>query len=182
MLMYYLSLIETEEERQLLAQLYEAHRKQMHFVANSVLRNYTLSEDAVHNAFTGVAKNMDALDGRCEEDMKNYLLKAAQNAALNLSKRERKQNDYYVYKENEAADGDVLEELCIRLDKEALVGAVMKLKEPYNTVLYCQIVMGMDCKQIADMLHRKPDAVRQQLSRGRKILQQMMKEALNVYA
>ena len=69
MLLYYLSLIETEEERQLFARLYELHKKQMHFVANQVLRNDTMSEDAVHNAFEGVARNMKSLEGKTEEDM-----------------------------------------------------------------------------------------------------------------
>ena len=103
MLLYYLSLIKTEEERQLFARLCELHKKQMHFVANQILWNDAMSEDAVHNAFEGAARNMESLEGRSEEDMKNYLLKAAQNAAYNLSKKERKQEEYYEYLDSEAA-------------------------------------------------------------------------------
>jgi len=182
MLLYYLSLIETEEERQLFARLYEAHRKQMHYVANLVLRNDTLSEDAVHNAFEGVARNMKSLEGKSEADMKNYLLKAARNAAINLSRRERKQEDYYVHLDSEAADDDVLEELCVRLDREAVVHAILQIKDPYNTVLYCHFVMDMNDRQIAASLNRKPTAVRKQLSRGRQMLKEQLEEALNTYA
>ena len=181
MLLYYLSLIETEEERQLFARLYELHKKQMHYVANQVLRNDTMSEDAVHNAFEGVARNMKSLEGKTEEDMKNYLLKASQNAALNLSKRERKQEDYYVHLDSEAADDDVLEELCAKLDRETVVHAILQIKEPYSAVLYCHFVMDMDDKQMADTFHRKPATVRQQLSRGREKLKKLLKEALNAY-
>lgn len=181
MLLYYLSLIETEEERQLFARLYELHKKQMHFVANQVLRNDTMSEDAVHNAFEGVARNMKSLEGKTEEDMKNYLLKASQNAAINLSKRERKQEDYYVHLDSEAADDDVLEAFCIKLDRETVVQVILQIKEPYRTVLYCHIVMDMNDKQIASSLDRKPAAVRKQLSRGRQMLKDMLEEALNAY-
>lgn len=181
MLAYYLSLIETEEERQLLTRLYEEYKKQMHYMANSILRNASLAEDAVHNAFEGVARNMKALEGKPEEDMKNYLLKAAQNSAINLSRRERKQEDYYIYRETEAADDDVLEALCVKLDRETVVRTISQIKDPYNTVLYCHFVMNLNDKQIAYTLRRKPDAVRQQLSRGRKILKDMLEEALNSY-
>ena len=182
MLLYYLSLIETEEEKQLFSQLYEKHLQQMYYVANSVLRNDAMAEDAVHNAFEGIAKNMKSLDGRTEDDRKNYLLKAAQNAAINLLKRERKQAEYYIHMDNEAANDDVLEDLCRKLDRETVVNAIAQIKEPYNTVLYCHYVMDMDQKQIAETLQRKPAAVRQQLSRGRAILRDMLEDELNAYA
>ena len=178
MLLYYLSLIETEEERQLFARLYELHKKQMHY---QVLRNDTMAEDAVHNAFEGVARNMESLEGKSEEDMKNYLLKASQNAAINLSKKERKQEDYYVHLDSEAADDDVLEELCVKLDRETVVNTILQIKDPYGSVLYFHFVMDMDDKQIASLLNRNHDAVRKQLSRGRGKLKKLLGEALNAY-
>ena len=54
----------------------------MHYVANQVLRNDGLAEDAVHNAFEGVARNFHALYGRSAEDRKNYLLKALELTLL----------------------------------------------------------------------------------------------------
>ena len=181
MLMFYLQLIETEEDRQLFTLLYESHRKQMHYVANMVLRNDSLSEDAVHNAFVGIANNMDALHNRSKEDMRNYLLKAAQNAAINLSKREKKQEDYCVNLDDEQVEDSVLEALSEKLNRETIVDAIMQISEPYNTVLYCHFVMEMEHKEIASVLQRKPDAVRKQLSRGRKMLQALLKEALEVH-
>ena len=108
MLWIYLQLIETEEDKQLFELLYEAHRKQMIYVANRVLRSDSLSEDAVHNAFLGIANNMKALHGRSPEDQKNYLLKAAKYAAWNLTKREKKQDDYFVSWEAEPTEDLIL--------------------------------------------------------------------------
>lgn len=181
MLMFYLQLLETEEDRQLFALLYEAHKKQMQYVANLVLRNDSLSEDAVHNAFVGIANNMDALRNRSKEDVKNYLLKAAQNAAINLSKREKKQEDYFINLDDEPVEDSMLEALCEKLNRERIVASIMQISEPYNTVLYCHFVLEMEQKKIASVLQRKPDTVRQQLSRGRKMLQFLLKEALDVH-
>lgn len=181
MLMFYLQIIETEEDQQLFALLYTTHRQQMQYVANLVLRNDTLSEDAVHNAFIGIANHMAALHDRSKEDVKNYLLKAAQNAAINLSKQEKKQEGYFINLDDEPLEDTVLEELCEKLNREAVVDSIMQIKEPYNTVLYCHFVMEMEHKEIASVLQRKPDAVRQQLSRGKKMLQVLLKEALEVH-
>lgn len=181
MLMFYLQLIETEEDRQLFTYLYETHKQQMQFVANQILHNFDLSEDAVHNAFTGVANNMKSLHGRSKEDMKNYLLKASKHAAINMLKTEKKQETYYTVLECDANEDSVLEELCTKMDREAVVTCISQIKEPYNTVLYCHFLMEMDHKEIASVLHRKPDAIRQQLSRGRKILQTLLEEALSVH-
>ena len=181
MLSYYLQLLETEEDRQLFAILYEEHKKQMHYVANQVLRNDGLAEDAVHNAFEGVARNFHALYGRSAEDRKNYLLKAATNAAYNLTKKERRHEDYCKKLDGAPVSLSALEELCSKLQFEAIVAAIKEIPEPYNTVLYCHIVMELDHKEIAQVLHRKPDAVRQQLHRGKKALQKKLMEVQAFY-
>lgn len=181
MLMFYLQMIETEEDKQLFVYLYENHKQQMQHVAFGVLHNKELSEDAVHTAFVGVANNMKALHGRSKEDMKNYLLKASKHAAINMLKKESRQEEYYTVLEYDATENSVLEELCAKLDREAVVNCISQIKEPYNTVLYCHFVMEMEQKEIASVLQRKPDAVRQQLSRGKKMLQSMLEEALRVH-
>ena len=178
MLMIYLQMIETEEDKQLFVFLYENHKKQMHYVANAILHNHQLSEDAVHDAFVGVANHMQALHGRSGEDMKNYLLKAAKHAAINLQKKERKQSDYDPVPACDSTEDSVLEELCKKLELEWIVACISQIREPYNTVLFCHFLMEMEHREIASVLHRKPDAVRQQLCRGKKMLQTMLEESI----
>ena len=180
MLIYYLQLIETEEEQQLFTELYLNHRKQMHYKANQLLKNDDLAEDAVHNAFEGVARHMESLRGRSEVDIRNYLLKAAQNAAINLLKKESRQVEYLEYADPTQVEDAVLEALCERLAEEAVVHAISQIDEPYNTVLYNHFVMDMDQKTVAAVLGRKPDTVRQQLLRGKKQLQELLRKELEV--
>ena len=51
MLMMYLSIVETPEERSLFEQIYYTCRKQMFFVANGILNDEILAEDALQEAF-----------------------------------------------------------------------------------------------------------------------------------
>lgn len=57
MLQLYLQLLDTEEEKQGFELLYETYRKLMHWVANNILHDEKLAEDAVHEAFLRIIKN-----------------------------------------------------------------------------------------------------------------------------
>ena len=181
MLMVYLQMIETEEDQQLFIYLYSHHKQQMQRVAYNILHIKDLSEDAVHTAFIGVANNMKALHGRSKEDMKNYLLKASKNAAINMLKKEQKQEEYYCVLEYDSTENSVLEELCAKMELEAIITCISRIQEPYHTVLYYHFVLHMTYQEIASALQRKPDAIRQQISRGKKMLKSLLEEALSVH-
>lgn len=170
MLMFYLQLIETEEDRQLFTLIYEAHKKQMQYVANDVLHKWDLTEDAVHTAFVGIANNMDSIRGRSKEDVKNYVLKAAKHAAINILKKESHQKELMPELDCEPIEDSVLEDLCAKEGFEETVNAISGLKEPYSTVLHCYFVMEMGYDAIAATLQKKPATIRQQVHRGKQIL------------
>jgi len=175
-LMLYLQLIETEEDRQLFTLIYEAHKKQMQYVANDVLHKWDLTEDAVHTAFIGIANNMASIRGRSKEDVKNYVLKAAKNAAINMLGKEAKQKELLPELDAEPIEDDVLEELFSKTGYEETVHAISRLKEPYSMVLYCHFVMEMDYAAIARTMQKKPATVRQQVHRGEQMLCVLLEE------
>ena len=95
MLMMYLSMVETPEERSLFEQIYYTYRKQMFFVANGILDNEILAEDAVQEAFLGIAKQITLFRDMPEQNRKAYVLTAAKNAAINIGKQEQRINQYH---------------------------------------------------------------------------------------
>ena len=177
MLMFYLQLIETEEDRQLFTLIYEAHKKQMQYVANDVLHKWDLAEDAVHTAFVGIANNISSVRGRSKEDIRNYVLKAAKNTALNMRRKENKQKDLMPELDAEPIADNVLDDLCAKEGYEKAIHAISRLKEPYNMVLYCYFVMEMDYGAIARTLQKKPATIRQQVHRGKQMLYVLLGEA-----
>ena len=62
MLQLYLQLLDTEEEKQGFELLYETYRKLMHWVANNILHDEKLAEDAVHEAFLRIIKNFHKIN------------------------------------------------------------------------------------------------------------------------
>ena len=76
----YLSMMEIPEEQSLFEQLYYTYRKQMFFVANGILHDEILAEDALQEAFMGIAKQITLFRDIPDSKTKAYVLTAAKNA------------------------------------------------------------------------------------------------------
>ena len=90
MLSLFLELIEEESDKELFTNLFLQYEKQMWFVANRVLNDTHLSEDATQEAFKRVAINIKTLHNLNQDATRKYLLISAKNAALDIVKKERK--------------------------------------------------------------------------------------------
>ena len=57
MLALYLSLLNSEEEKKTFQEIYYSYRSLLYQIANQILRDTWLSEDAVQNAFLALTRN-----------------------------------------------------------------------------------------------------------------------------
>ena len=83
-----LSLIEDDQRRDRLAELYKLYKQPMMDIAADILHNGHDAEDAVHTVFLNIAtKRISILDDLSDiQDLKYYLLASARNAAVNMLK------------------------------------------------------------------------------------------------
>ena len=74
MLGFYLSMVESDEERSLIEFIYNEYRQLMYKTAFSILHNKFDAEDAVHEAFLRVIKNILKFRSyKCNENV-SYLV------------------------------------------------------------------------------------------------------------
>lgn len=171
MLFIYLSAINGEEEKRTFEYFYVTYRRQMFYVAKTVTGNVSDAEDAVHNAFIGIAKHIDVLIGSDEEKSKCYCIKAAKNAALNIVRKNSQMSDTVSIDDlYDVADEKAFEDMLSTSDYNEVVSVIRGMDDVYRDVLYMRYVMDMSVKKIAEVLDRKEATVKQQLIRGKKIL------------
>lgn len=179
MLFFYLSLIDDEEQRIDFEEIYLTYRKQMILLANSFLHNDADAEDVVHDVFLRVAtKHLKFIQElRNPEDIRNYLLKATKNTALNELKRKGHNNiSIESLSENELndtsnlSDDSFIELLCTKADYEKVVQALLSMVEPYRDIMYYHFVMDLSIPEAAKHLGRNKLTAKKQLLRGKKIL------------
>lgn len=184
MLLTYLSIVETPEERSLFEQIYYTYRKQMFFVANGILDNEILAEDALQEAFMGIAKQITLFRDMPENNRKAYVLTAAKNAAINIGKQEQRVNQlrtsfdeaYFVSYQDQVLDKQIYRETY-----QTLFAVISKLPTFERDILMLKYANNMNCAQIAIALGKKPSTIRKELSRARKALRDgCKKEGLDI--
>ena len=178
MLMLYLALL-NDDDKDLFERIYYAYRKQMLIVAKSVLHNDTDAEDAVHDVFLKVATKYISIIKVIESDIdiRNYLLKATKNTALNLQKKKNIENvslntiqEYKMVKKEITTDDEFVEVIFKKCEYERVVNAIQELDEKYRYVLYYHFVIGLTAAEIAKSLDQSLSATKKQLVRGKKML------------
>lgn len=171
MLAFYMTFIDDEDDKAKFENLYNRYKKRMVFTAFSVLKNREDAEDAVHDTFIKIARNMRAIGDPDSAETLSYVLKAVKNTAINLSKKNATRNKHMQSQEVEhISDSVFLEKLRIQENYEKVVEAIRSLNEPYRDVLFYHFVADMKIKDIADLLDRNKATVQQQITRGKKKL------------
>ncbi len=177
MLALYLTFIDDERDKDKFEKIYNEYKKQMVYVALSIVHNETDAEDIVHDVFVKIAtRHMNTINQILNEtDLRNYLLKATKNTALNWN--EKKKRMIYVPTDVEEgvidtdlSDDRFIEYLCQKAEYECVLKAIKVLNPKYRDVLYHHFVMEIPVPQLAKYLNQSVSATKQQLVRGKKKL------------
>ncbi len=179
MLAFYMSFIDDDDDRAKFEILYNEYRKRMVYIAYSVLGNNEDAEDAVHDTFIKIARNMNSIGDPKSNEALSYILKATKNTAINLSQRNATRNKHIQLENVEnISNGQFFEELHIQENYREVVAAIQNLNDTYRDVLFYYFVEGMKAKDIADLLGRNKSTVQQQIIRGKKKLLEMLENDL----
>lgn len=173
MLMLYMSLIETSEEKDKFEELYHQYRTLMFYCAKEILKDDGLAEDAVHNAFVKIIRFLDKIDDvRCNKT-KRFVVIVVENCAKDIY-RKRKHEMEVSWEEVEMTyqfpcknDMDELSEVET---------AIMELPLNYRQIFILKYAHGYSCKEIATILNMKAGTVRQRIARGKEWLYEKLKE------
>ena len=178
MLSFYLSLIDDVDDKFVFESVYRSYKKQMYYVALSILGKSEDAEDAVHDVFCSIAqKHTHTIRAiKNDQDLKNYMLKSAKNMALNkqrYNKNQKAREEKLQIKIEENVSDDVfLDCICSELTYKELVKKIENLDKKYSDVLYLHFVLELPVADVAELLHRNTQTVKKQIIRGKKLLMQ----------
>lgn len=83
-MLFYLSLLETEEQKKNFIEIYGRNRGNMYCVAQGILGQKEEAENAVHDAFAKLADKFRRYEGLSEKEMDGLCITIARNTAINL--------------------------------------------------------------------------------------------------
>ncbi len=173
--MIFLTLLDTEEERDKFEALFEKYKGMMFSSINKIVNDKHLSEDILQEAFIKIANNIDKVnDDINSNDAKGFIMTVTTNTALDFYRKNSKRRDVELFVDefDEAVFYDFDEKLISKLDPENRIIAVIKsMKEMYRDILLLKFVHGLENKEIAKLFNLTEEAVRQRISRGKKMLE-----------
>lgn len=173
----YAALIDEQDDLLRFTSLAEKYQKEMFRIARGVLHDEQLAEDAVQNALYSIAVSIKRVPGD-EKEARVYLLSCAKHAALRIKEKEEKQTAIPVPEVFEVApeEDPTFAEVERSEDYDRLLTAIRSLDEIYQDTLLHFYVFGQSIKEIAQLFGRKPSTVRQQLTRGRRLLAELYRK------
>jgi len=162
--------------------LYVEYRQAMFHVANSILKDEQLSQDAVHEAFLKLIKYLDKIDEIKCYKTEIFLDIIVKNISINIYNKRNKENNLsfdevqnYIYDEN----SNVERKLLSKFEYDKLVQSIMDLPLNYSNVLLLKYIHGYSDDEIADILDISKENVRKRAERGRKKLLKIIQKGSN---
>ena len=144
-------------------------------VANSILDNEYDAEDAVMDAFFGIARNIKAIDALDQCRLKVYVCVTVRNACINIIRKKRNNAVVCDFFEDVPNNEPSIEEALI--DKEynqELVIAVSKLPAIYRDLLIYKYCIDLSAKSISELLGIPFGTVKSRIRNGLKILRKAL--------
>jgi RNA polymerase sigma-70 factor (ECF subfamily) len=162
----FLAIIQDDEDRELLTEYYERHRFTLLYIAQGILHDHGLAEDAMQEAFVRLAKNIKHVRPDPKE-VRSYLGEIVKNVAIDI----RKKNSCLVSLDEimyESADPENAEDLALlHVEADAIKDIVQTLPLIYSTVFLLRYKHDCSDRNIAALLEISEATVRKRLQRAK---------------
>lgn len=166
----FLSMLETDTDRQLFTELYNQYGNAMLRVSRRFfLDDPTMVEDAVQNAWLRIAENFSRIQEIPCKKRGGYLVVIAKNESISLLRKRHQEvqfDDTKTVGESGFENGSA----------EDVIETIRAMPETYRAVLEMRFVEEMSTKEIAALLGLKESAVDVRIHRGRALLMKKLRE------
>lgn len=165
----YLQTIDDSSDRTKFEQLYLMYRAFMYQIAYHILQNKQDAEDAVHNAFLSIAKNIEKVRDPMGRRTQGYIFIIVERKAIDL------------YRERKLKESDELNEDKIGIsypppDDHDLVWCITQLPPRYRQMIFLKYSHGYTVKEIAEILGISHAAASKLDQRAKKKLEEICRE------
>ena len=175
--MFLFSIDDASIDSDKLERLFNKYYRLMYYVANKILQDNYLAEDAVQAAFLKLIPNLYKIEDINSHKTKAFVVIVVENVAKGMYTKRRKSNTMpFEELEYQISDNsNELEALISDLALENIVEQMKKLQKNDSEILLLLYFHEMTIKEIAQLLDIKDAVVRKRLERARQRLAVLLK-------
>lgn len=176
-MLLYLSMLDTQTEKEKFTEIYEQYQHFCWYVANGILNDPHLAEDAVQETFLALTRHLDRVEHVDSPRTRKFLMTIAKSKAIDLLRKEKGEKTLLAEEpEQDMKDGqqDLLDSYITRENYNRLIACILELDEIYRVVFEYKYLHQLSDKEIGDLLEISPKAVNVRYYRARRKLQEMI--------
>lgn len=184
MIPYYILIIEDENDRTFMAELYLQYNRLMYSEIYKIIHDPWAAEDLVQTILEKLIGKVQELREKDRERLVNYVITSCRNCARSYLRKQCKHS--YVQYDNSWDGEDIehgrqaIEYRLISNENLATLSRVWpKLDARNRWILESRYIQGKPPDEIARELGIKPDSLRMVLSRARRAAYRLMEDELN---
>lgn len=168
----YLMLFEDEADKARFRWIYDRLRHRMYRVALSLLHSDSKAQEAVQESFFKIIRNFSKINQLSSQEIVPYIVTIVENTAKDILRKENRQGGDFPEEWELPGPDATQEETAYR----RLVALVAAMPEQYRDVLLLKFVEEETDAAIARRLGLSLTQVSGRVSRGRKLLQERLRE------
>lgn len=177
MLSIYLSLVDTPQEQKLIEEIYFKYKSLMYTVSFSILHNVEDAEDAVHEAFIRIIRNISKVENADCTQTKAFVVTIVKNLSIDMLKKKKPIIDIPLDEIDMCMEAPSCEDEAIaNTDVEVLKIALSRLPDNYYEILLLEIYYNCSTEDLASLLGINHENAKSRLRRARLKLKSILKE------
>ena len=174
-----LSMVETDDDKELVTRLFETYRQRMYNIAYGILQNNQDAEDAVSNAFIRIMNNLHKISDPESSKTRGYVAIVTKNAAIDVYNERKKHIHDDIDELNIASDQNMEAIIIDKYDHEVVDNAIGRLNENYRNILILRYYYDLPLANIAQALGISENAVKHRLYRAQESLAKELGGSIN---
>ena len=159
----YMTMIDTQSDKDTFEKLYNKYRYLMLHVAGKILQNHHDAEDAVHEAFIAIIRNIEKFNDVASPKTRSLVVLIVERKSIDVLRKKQRENTLEI---NE----DILGIEMPAPGDHGLADAMARLPAHYREVLLMRYDNGLSNRDIASLLGITESGVRKMLGRAKREL------------
>lgn len=177
MLLFFAALIDDEKDKLTFEHIYDVYQLRMLHIALGILKNQEDAEDAVQETLLKIARTIKSVPTDNEKLLNAYVYTAIRNTSLTmLNLKENRKQTVELDAIPLTGGADPFDMMSQMESYDTLQALIRTLPEQYQEVLMLRYAVGLKPKQMAVLLGRKVTTVQQQITRGKQLLSNALRQ------